>query len=157
MKKHQKGNYQLYMLFAIVLIFWLLSIFFIFWLFSDSSQRGEFGDMFGAINSLFSGLALAGIIYTVLLQREELNETRQELKITIESQKKSEEFLSKQIITLEKTAKINGLSTIINHYGKLAEIDKKDTFTRTSNIRIAENYKKELEKILPEITSTSTD
>lgn len=27
----------------------------------DSSDRGTFGDMFGAVNSLFSGLALGGI------------------------------------------------------------------------------------------------
>lgn len=39
---------------------------------------GTFGDMFGAINSLFYGLAFAGLIYTILQQREELDLTRQE-------------------------------------------------------------------------------
>ncbi len=39
---------------------------------------GTFGDMFGAINALFSGLAFAGLIYTILQQREELDLTRQE-------------------------------------------------------------------------------
>lgn len=38
--------------------------------------RGVFGDKFGAINALFSGLAFAGIIWTILLQRKELIETR---------------------------------------------------------------------------------
>jgi hypothetical protein len=38
--------------------------------------RGQFGDKFGAINSLFAGLAFAGIIFTILLQRGELIETR---------------------------------------------------------------------------------
>jgi hypothetical protein len=38
--------------------------------------RGQFGDKFGAVNSLFSGFAFAGIILTILLQRGELIETR---------------------------------------------------------------------------------
>lgn len=42
-------------------------------------DRGTFGDMFGAVNALFSGLALATLFYTVFLQRKELEETKQEL------------------------------------------------------------------------------
>lgn len=45
-------------------------------------DRGTFGDMFGSINSLFSGLALAGIILTILLQRQELKLQRKELADT---------------------------------------------------------------------------
>jgi hypothetical protein len=44
------------------------------------ANRGAFGDKFGFINSLFSGLALAGIIFSIYLQRQELRETRQEFK-----------------------------------------------------------------------------
>ncbi len=36
----------------------------------------ELGNGFGIINSLFSGLAFAGLIVTILLQREELRESR---------------------------------------------------------------------------------
>ena len=53
----------------------------------DVDHRGVFGDMFGTVNSLFSGLAFAGIIITIFLQsrelklqREELTETREEFK-----------------------------------------------------------------------------
>jgi hypothetical protein len=46
------------------------------------TDRGTFGDMFGAVNSLFSGLAFAGIIYTILLQRNELELQREELRST---------------------------------------------------------------------------
>lgn len=38
--------------------------------------------MFGSVNALFSGLALAGIIFTILLQRLELKYQRDELKET---------------------------------------------------------------------------
>lgn len=43
---------------------------------------GRFGDMFGAINPLFSGLAFAGVIYAILLQRFELGLQRDELELT---------------------------------------------------------------------------
>jgi Putative phage abortive infection protein len=46
------------------------------------TSRGTFGDMFGSINALFSGLALAGIILTILLQRKELKLQREELRDT---------------------------------------------------------------------------
>ena len=44
--------------------------------------RGAFGDMFGSINALFSGLAFGGIIFTILLQRKELKLQRKELRDT---------------------------------------------------------------------------
>lgn len=47
-----------------------------------STERGTLGDMFGTVNALFSGLALAGIIFTILLQRKELGYQREELKAT---------------------------------------------------------------------------
>lgn len=50
----------------------------------SSSDRGAFGDMFGAVNSLFTGLAFAGVIITILLQRHELELQRKELKSTRE-------------------------------------------------------------------------
>lgn len=40
------------------------------------AARGQFGDKFGAVNSLFAGFAFAGIIFTILLQRSDLIETR---------------------------------------------------------------------------------
>lgn len=41
-----------------------------------AAVKGQFGDKFGAVNALFSGLAFAGIIITLLLQRRDLTETR---------------------------------------------------------------------------------
>jgi len=41
-----------------------------------AALKGQFGDMFGAINALFSGFAFAGIIVTLLLQKRDLVETR---------------------------------------------------------------------------------
>ena len=47
-----------------------------------TTERGIFGDMFGSVNALFSGLAFVGLIYAILLQRQELKLQREELKST---------------------------------------------------------------------------
>ncbi len=49
---------------------------------------GVFGDSFGIFAALFSGLAFAGLIVTILLQREDLNVQREELELTREEIKK---------------------------------------------------------------------
>jgi hypothetical protein len=48
----------------------------------NSENRGTFGDMFGAVNALFSGLAFAGVIFAILLQKQELSLQRKELELT---------------------------------------------------------------------------
>lgn len=74
----------LYILFSIILLIWVLSLIVLRWKYPAISLRGPFGDSFGAINSIFSGLALAGIIYTIFLQKKELSLQRQELRDTRE-------------------------------------------------------------------------
>lgn len=46
------------------------------------SKAGTFGDSFGALNSLFTGLGFAGLLTTIFLQREDLRLTRAELSET---------------------------------------------------------------------------
>ncbi|WFC42280.1 putative phage abortive infection protein [Pseudoxanthomonas sp. SE1] len=41
------------------------------------AKAGTFGDSFGIVTSLFSGLAFAGVILTLILQRQELTESRE--------------------------------------------------------------------------------
>lgn len=80
--------------------------------------------MFGGLNALYSGLAFAGIIYTILLQREELKlqrqelkDTRSELERTANAQEKSQEALNNQLKSMELSSKIDNLF-------KFIEIDK---------------------------------
>ena len=75
------------------------------------SERGAFGDKFGFINSLFSGLALTGIIISIYfqqkelsLQRDEIIETREEFKdqnfqTTFFNLLKTQRQLAEEIIT----------------------------------------------------------
>ena len=46
----------------------------------ESTARGTFGDMFGAINALFSGWAFLGVVIAIILQRQELEMQRQEIR-----------------------------------------------------------------------------
>lgn len=46
----------------------------------DFSKSGTFGDSFGALNTLFSGLAFAGIIVSIKMQNDEMREQRKELQ-----------------------------------------------------------------------------
>jgi hypothetical protein len=57
---------------AIVIVaLWVATPFFVRQLYPEMASRGQFGDIFGSVNALFSGLALTGVIIALLLQREE--------------------------------------------------------------------------------------
>lgn len=62
-----------------VVILWSLT-----WLFSflETETRGTLGDMFGTLNALFSGLAFVGVVYAILLQREQLRLQRDDNELT---------------------------------------------------------------------------
>lgn len=65
---------------AIVFVFatWLLNL----KLLINVSDRGVYGDMFGAANSIFSGLAFAGVVYAIFLQRHEVEIAKEEIRRT---------------------------------------------------------------------------
>jgi hypothetical protein len=62
----------------------------------DLTRHSQFGEMFGGINALFSALAFAGLIYTILLQRQELALQRRELILTREELTRQADALSAQ-------------------------------------------------------------
>ncbi len=63
---------------AVVTILWLISWALITRQLGNPMNPGPFGDMFGAVNALFSGYAFAGIIVAILMQRLELKAQREE-------------------------------------------------------------------------------
>ena len=67
-----------------------------------SDEGGSVGDQFGAVNALFSGLAFAGLIITLLMQREDLNLQRKEMEKTNEELKGQKEQFKLQNETLAK-------------------------------------------------------
>lgn len=63
---------------------------------SGWEKRGQFGDLFGSVNALFSGLAFAALIITIFLQRKELELQRDELRLQREEMEKSRQVLTEQ-------------------------------------------------------------
>ena len=66
----------------VLLLIWIGGACLIFKNFDSWETRGQFGDMFGAVNALFSSLALIGVIVAILIQRKELTLQREELALT---------------------------------------------------------------------------
>ena len=61
--------------------------------FTSMEQRGQFGDMFGMVNALFSGLAFAGVIITIRQQHIDLEYQRVTIKQTNdEMERQTKEF-----------------------------------------------------------------
>jgi hypothetical protein len=80
--QHISRKTILWTLAGVVLLWGLTPIITYFLPLKDMSERGQAGDLFGSINALFSGLAFAGVIFAILLQRQELALQRQELRET---------------------------------------------------------------------------
>ncbi|MDB2389424.1 hypothetical protein N9W02_03350 [Flavobacteriaceae bacterium] len=111
-----------YIIIGIVLIWALSGVLTMIYL-DEWSDRGTFGDLFGAINSLFSGLALAGLIYSIYgsrqeiqLQREEIELNRKELIKSRKTQEKSEKSLEAQVVQMRIASKLSGINTLITYY-----------------------------------------
>lgn len=120
-----------YIIIGIVLI-WALSGVLTMIFLDQWSDRGTFGDLFGAINSLFSGLALAGLVYSIYanrqeiqLQREEIELNRKELIKSRKTQEKSEKSLEAQVTQMRIASKLSGINTLITYYsGVIANPEK---------------------------------
>jgi hypothetical protein len=73
------------------------------------SPLGTYGDLFGSINSLFSGLGLIGIAYAVILQQRELH--------TIERDRRQ------NLASRRLQAKLNALDSLTHAYAALYSTD----------------------------------
>lgn len=125
MKSKKGSSHNLILAFSllfIVLGLWILSWIVIPRFLFTWNDRGTFGDMFGAINSLFSGLAFAGLIYTIHLQLKELGLQRDELEQTraeLEGQKlqleKQNDNISKQNFEITFFNMLKNIQSITNY------------------------------------------
>ena len=105
---------------------WYLSV---FHLGSDTESRGQIGDLFGGVNALFTGLAFAALIYTIVLQRKELEVQRQDLALSRNELRNSVEAQRGQVEQLERAASLSAISTLIGSYGrKLDNIAADDVY-----------------------------
>lgn len=79
--------------------------------------RGQFGD----INALFTGLAFAGVIYTILLQRRELELQREELRLNRGELSRSAQAQTEQVEMLKQSADLSAMTALVSAYGTALE------------------------------------
>jgi hypothetical protein len=108
------------------LVCWVVGIWFTYWilvvLFSGNPNNpGTWGDMFGGLNALFSGLAFAGVICTILLQSQELKYQREELELQRKATQGSEEALRRQADTLKETARLNSINGFVEKWEEISQ------------------------------------
>ena len=132
-------------------------------------RLGMFGDVFGGVNALFTALAFAGVIWTAVLQRKELQAQREELQQTREVLREQSDALSQQAFdsiffellrlcreTSEKImAKVDGKFT--GHSGELALMDLDARLYDEVAVRSSSWYEKEIQLIKQEIETLYSD
>lgn len=81
---------------------------------------GRFGDAFGSINALFSGLAFLGVIVAIILQRKELKLQREELEMTRGVLEDQKEQMGRQAESLEKQNFENTFFNMLSLHNEIA-------------------------------------
>ena len=105
-------HWSLYGAFVIVAV--LITARLVIWnVFESPEERGTFGDMFGAVNALFSGLAFLGVIVAIILQKMELEEQRREIRESRIAHQKSADALDGQLKSSKLQVEIESLNRII--------------------------------------------
>lgn len=83
------------------------------------TNAGEFGDLFGGANALFSGMAFVGLIWAILLQNQELHLQRKDLKLTQEELRGQKEQLKAQNITFRRQTFDNAFFQMLSLHNQI--------------------------------------
>lgn len=127
--------------FLAVLIAWVvvgISLFFY-------DERGTFGDMFGSINTIFSGFAFGGIIYTIYQQRAEFRLQREEFRLQRDEVAKTNKALDEQVKTANIQRFENTFFQLVSmHQEILNDVDTGSSTNLKGRLYIAELSKRAL-------------
>lgn len=101
----------------LLVLFYAGALIYFTWPISKLSLNGSgaFGDSFGLLTSLFSGLAFAGLIITIIMQKDELALQRQELSLT------REELNGQRLEMMEQNATLR-IQRFENTFFKMLEL-----------------------------------
>ncbi|MFV0500647.1 MAG: hypothetical protein ACK5MH_03520 [Bacteroidales bacterium] len=119
-QKKEKNIVLIISVFVITLIVFALG-WYLFELKYPSKQNPDFPDKFAAISALFTGLAFAGVICTIILQSRELKLQRQELEDTREELKGQKEAAQKQNELLERQRFENTFFNLLQNLSSFME------------------------------------
>ncbi len=101
----------LVLFFLVVWVLWCLGT---LWWFGDwSEQAGWFGDSFGGVSALFSGLALALAIYSMLLQQKQASQFEQVTLDTLARQSQAISLIEKSLVAQANPWRVSALTSLI--------------------------------------------
>ena len=121
--KHKKN-----ILFALILIVIIVSIQIILsitiWSSLNQEDIGKLGDLSNAVNTIFSGLAFGGIIYTIIIQMSDLELKRKEYTKSTKELERSSDALKEQINITIRDQKMKSQGDLIKDLFDDSEIRK---------------------------------
>ncbi len=87
-----------------VVVAWTITFVVLFFAFDRWDYRGQFGDMFGSLNVLFSGFAFAALYFTISLQQRQLSKQDEQLELQREELKLQRQEMAASRTELAKQA-----------------------------------------------------
>ena len=98
---------------AVFLAIWLLWALVVPRVFADLPTAAGFGDSFGGVSALFSGLALALAIYSMVLQQKQSSEFERATLATLAQQADAIKLIEQSLAAQANAAKVTALSSLI--------------------------------------------
>jgi hypothetical protein len=125
----------------IVIALWLINWFVVGYIFG-TDKAGQFGDRFGATTSLFGGITIIGLLLTIFLQRQEIQDGKKEFKHqnrTLRYQRFESTFFNMLQLHSQITVKINEkvlFESIVGHcQGILKGVNNFNTLQNTYQVK----------------------
>lgn len=97
----------LFFLILMPIVLWTIALFVIARIVDFRSDLGQFGEAFGVMDALFSGLAVCGVVYTLFLQW-------QEIKQTVRNQQRLERSAQKATLMTCLSTELSALNTLLS-------------------------------------------
>ncbi|MCD9007559.1 hypothetical protein LDO31_15210 [Luteimonas sp. XNQY3] len=109
---------RLITLFIVVWLAWAVTV---PGLFGNLDRAASFGDSFGGISALFSGLALALAVYSMVLQQRQSSEFERVTLATLEQQAAAIKLIEESLKAQASAAKVGAISALIDQETQRAE------------------------------------
>lgn len=136
-----EDKWSCYMMWAIgfVLLVMIVSFFVIYKCIDCWEHRGQFGDLFGVVNALFSGLAFAGLIITIRQQHLDLEYQSQSIAQTKQELENQTREFNEQNETLR-------IQRFENTFFKMLEVQQ----SIVNDLYAADSHKERVEEVSPD-------
>ena len=131
----------------LVIAIWLGSSIFMVELYGIPKTASEAGEMFGGVNALFSGLALAGVIFTVWLQSADLKTNEKNLNKSMEANQRSMDIMALSALIQESDC-------ALARYERWESADADYAKAKATVRKKLNEHRKKLELVLDDIENT---